>query len=77
MKTISIIILMLISLCIKSQVYAPYWFECTMPEDPPEAVPDLIGGLYKPESIDNYTSEQGAYFPVIIVYVQFDEDPGA
>jgi len=77
-KIISIIIMMLISISIKSQSYSPFGFECNMPEGQQIQVPSsFIGGYFKPESIERYTSEQSAYFPVIIVYVQFPNDPGA
>lgn len=60
-----------------SQHFRPYDFQCKMPHSAqPPASPYLIGGLWKPESIIDYTSNEDAYFPVLIVYVQFLNDPG-
>ena len=47
-----------------------------------DLVPDLhsnrayIGGQYKPENIDRYTNSPDAYFPVLILFVQFLHDLG-
>jgi hypothetical protein len=76
MKTISVILLMLFSFSINSQLYNPYGFDCTLPDNPPQIIQSVIGGQHKPESIERYTTQQDAYFPVLIVYVQFLNDPG-
>lgn len=77
MKTIKVLILFFVfSSVVFSQNSNPFGFNCIVPGTPPESAPSLEGGLYKPESISDYTSEQGAYFPVLIVYVQFTNDPG-
>lgn len=62
---------------IEAQLYNPYGFDCIIPGTPPNSAPSVIGGLYKPEGIADYTTEPSAYFPVLVVYVQFKNDPGA
>jgi len=77
MKTIKVLsILFLFSSIVYTQNNNAFRFNCIVPGTPPESAPSLEGGLYKPESIADYTSEQSAYFPVLIVYVQFTNDPG-
>ncbi|MCC6867171.1 MAG: hypothetical protein IT280_13535, partial [Ignavibacteria bacterium] len=77
MKTIKVLILFFIfSSVVFSQNSNPFGFNCIVPGTPPESAPSLEGGLYKPESISDYTTLQDAYFPVLIVYVQFTNDPG-
>lgn len=77
MKTIKILlILFLYSFIVYAQNNNAIRFNCIVPGTPPESAPSLEGGLYKPESVIDYTSEQSAYFPVLIVYVQFTNDPG-
>ncbi|HWA07088.1 MAG TPA: hypothetical protein VG961_11120, partial [Ignavibacteria bacterium] len=77
MKTTLIIALLLISFNIEAQIDGKFGFECTMPTGSYTPDNNLIGGLYKPESIDKYTTDPNATFPVLIVYVQFPNDPGA
>lgn len=77
MKTIILIASLLISFNINAQIDGKFGFQCTMPTGSYTPDNNLIGGLYKPESIDNYTNDPNAYFPVLIVYVQFPNDPGA
>jgi len=75
MKTLSIIILMLISLGINSQDVIPHIESCF---DSPPALcynASFLGGQCKPESIDRYTTDPDAVFSVLIVYVQFQDDP--
>jgi hypothetical protein len=61
---------------IEAQLYNPHGFDCIIPGTPPNSAPSVIGGLYKPEGIADYTTEPSAYFPVLVVYVQFKNDPG-
>jgi len=77
MKTIKFLtMLILFSTVVYTQNYNPFGFKCLVPGTPPESAPFLEGGLYKPESIADYTTEPSAYFPVLVVYVQFTNDPG-
>jgi hypothetical protein len=77
-KIITAIFLLLSVYLLNAQDNNPYGFECSIPGDPPNpAASTLIGGYYKPECISCYTSNTDAYFPVLIVYVQFTDDPGA
>jgi len=77
MKKIFLVLIMLISLSITAQTSNPFGFDCVITGDPQEvSSPVLPGGVYKPASVVGYTSETGAYFPVLIVYVQFTDDPG-
>lgn len=73
------IIISLLLMCglINAQISNPTIFNCEFqPGAWSISAPSLIGGLHKPESIERYTSNQDAYFPVIIVYAQFLNDPG-
>ena len=58
-----------------SQSY-PYFVNC-FPDSPPAFCYNnsFLGGQCKPESIDRYTPDPDAVFRVLIVYVQFDNDP--
>lgn len=38
--------------------------------------PDYLGGQWKPESIERYTTDPNAVFPVLVVFVQYKNDPG-
>jgi hypothetical protein len=78
LKTFLTLFLLLCSFnAVFSQDYNPYGFQCSMNvQNPPEPDNLLIGGLYKPESIDVYTSDPQAFFPVLFVFVQFPNDPG-
>lgn len=73
MKKIIIMLLTIFSLSINAQ---PFEFQCIMNTNNTDDAPSLVGGLYKPESVTKYTSDPNAYFPVLIVYVQFKNDPG-
>lgn len=78
LKLLLVIALLLASFSLTySQQHNPYEFQCKMPHSTqPPASSTLTGGLWKPESIIDYTSDENAFFPVLIVYVQFLNDPG-
>lgn len=54
----------------------PNGFTCELPTGAPPINQLVIGGQYKPESIDKYTNDPNAVFRILIVFVQFDLDPG-
>jgi hypothetical protein len=76
-KIIAAIIMLVSAYLLKAQHFNPKGFDCVITGDPaPVNNPVLPGGIYKPESVIDYTSDPNAYFPVLIVYVQFTDDPG-
>ncbi len=79
MKTFKLITLLLIFAVSATKVFTqshnPYGFQCSEVTGPPLTQP-LIGGQFKPESIDKYTSVSTAVFPVLVVFVQFKNDQG-
>ncbi len=76
-KLITIIMLLLSVYMVKAQNYNPLGFECVISGEPGQVNAVLPGGVFKPEAIEKYTFDPNAYFPVLIVYVQFHNDPGA
>ncbi|RPI16856.1 MAG: T9SS C-terminal target domain-containing protein [Ignavibacteriae bacterium] len=76
-KAITIIILWIVSLQISfAQLYNPYGYTCTQVENPPELMQPLTGGQHKPERVDYSGIPSEAVFPVLVVFVQFKNDPG-
>jgi hypothetical protein len=76
-KIIALLLLFIVSLLkINSQPYNPYGYYCDEIPNPPQLTIPLTGGQFKPESIDRYTSVYDAYFPVLVLFVQFANDSG-
>lgn len=78
MKTIILLMLFTaLNLNIFSQDNNPKGFECNLGYSSSVSWdPNYIGGQWKPESIERYTTVQNATFPVLVVFVQYKNDPG-
>lgn len=79
MKKISVLILFILNTLNYAQSIDQHKFECNIVTSPYTSAnwdPDYLGGQLKPESVERYTNDPNAYFPVLVVYVQFQDDPG-
>lgn len=61
---------------VNAQSNVPEWFKCEPIANTPQNTSGITGGQWKPERVDQYTEDPNAYFPVLVVFVQFYNDPG-
>lgn len=75
-NTLYILFLIFITGSTFSQTSNPFGFTCELPANAPEINQGIIGGQHKPERTDYSGVPNDAVFRVLVVFVQFANDPG-